>query len=88
MKMLEQDKTDPGWTTPLIEFWDRTQYYPAWTFYFEAVVLVGLMVMMWRIRPMVTQRIRARREQLTKGIAPKRSQYEQYINKSKARTGK
>lgn len=46
---------NPGWKTPLIEFWDRSQYTPSWLVYVEIVFLVAIAVLMWRYRPIRTQ---------------------------------
>jgi hypothetical protein len=50
MKTLKKDtieSADPGWTTPFIEFWDKSLYDPEWIAYVEigfAVVIFGLLV--------------------------------------------
>jgi len=63
--LLGQD-FNPGWTTPLLEFWKRNEYQPQWLFYFEIVLVLLLISLMWRYR-----RPRMRRPR-KKTIAPKK----------------
>ena len=70
MKMLKDERTREGWQTPLLEFWKLDLYSPGWVFWLEVVFMVGILYLMYRLRPMKTQRILAKREQLRKGQAP------------------
>ena len=47
---------DPGWTTPLLEFWKRGEYSPEWILYVEAVLLVGVIYLIWRYKPLRPQK--------------------------------
>jgi uncharacterized membrane protein (GlpM family) len=49
---LVQASFNPGWKTPLLRFWDRQQYDPPWLLYFELVLLVVVIFLMWRYRPL------------------------------------
>ena len=49
---------NPGWTTPIVEFWDRKQYDPWWLLYFEIVLAVAVFVLMWKFRPLQMRRPR------------------------------
>lgn len=70
MKMLVQEKVHTGWETPLTHFWDRELYHPGWVFYFEVVVVIGIVAAMIRYRPMTTQKLGPKREVLRKGVTP------------------
>jgi hypothetical protein len=70
MKMLKDERVSTGWQTPLIEFWKQELYKPSWILWFEAVFVVGVFVLMVRLRPMKTQKSGAKREALRKGVAP------------------
>ena len=63
------EKEDPGWTTSLLEFWDRSQYKPAWLFYFEVVVVVLILYGVWRFRPFKIQKLKPRSASPRKGMA-------------------
>ncbi len=69
---LSWNKTAPTpWKTPLLQFWDRALYEPAWLFYLEAVFAAGLIIAMIRMRPMRTQRRRRYESKpLRKGEVP------------------
>ena len=59
MKALRPDGKPadaPDWGTPLLEFWDKTQYKPHWLWIAEVVCLVIILALMWRYRPMKIQR--------------------------------
>ncbi len=43
---------NPGWTTPLLEFWNRKEYNPEWLIFFEVGLLALVFFLMWRYRPM------------------------------------
>jgi len=58
MKFLVEEKTDPGWTTPLLEFWDRSQYNPEWIIYLEGAFLLGIILLVIRMRPMKVQKVK------------------------------
>jgi hypothetical protein len=48
----------PDWGTPLLQFWDRAAYKPAWLVYVELVFVVLILYAVWRYRPMRIQRQR------------------------------
>ena len=68
--MYFNEKVDPGWQTPLAQFWKREDYSPSWLFYMELVFVVLVLLAMFRYRPMKTQKIRAARERLKTGQVP------------------
>lgn len=53
--LADQDY-NPGWTTPWFEFWKRELYEPRWIFYVEIAFVVLIAILMWRYRPLRTQR--------------------------------
>lgn len=53
--LLGQDY-NPGWKTPILEFWNRKQYDPQWLFYFEIVLLLVLVFLVWKYRPLRARR--------------------------------
>ncbi len=53
---LVGDDYNPGWTTPILEFWKREEYNPHWLFYFEIVLFFLVIFLMWRYRPMRMRR--------------------------------
>jgi len=40
------------WTTPYIEFWDRSAYNPEWVIYMEGVFVLLILAAVFRLRPM------------------------------------
>ncbi len=44
------------WTTPLVSFWDKTLYDPEWVIYVEMVFAVIVLVLVFWLRPMKTQK--------------------------------
>lgn len=70
MKMLEKEKVQLDWSTPIFVPWRHDLYNPSWLLYFEAVVFVLLIGAMLRYRPMKTQKLLPKRETLRKGSAP------------------
>ncbi len=75
MKALAEDGRPldaPDWTTPLIEFWKREEYNPAWVWKVEIALLVVVLMLMWRYRPMKIQR-KAKRQTQEFGKANARS---------------
>ncbi|MCC6695617.1 MAG: hypothetical protein IT365_08300 [Candidatus Hydrogenedentes bacterium] len=70
MKMLKDERVREGWQTPLVEFWKQELYKPGWILWLEVVFMVVILYLMYRLRPMKTQRLLAKREQLRKGQAP------------------
>lgn len=68
MKFLVDQKTPVPWRTPLLRFWDLSLYNPHWIFYFEIVLVVGVLILMARYRPMRIQNVRPRPTPLTKGM--------------------
>ncbi len=55
--MYWEKKTDPGWMTPLFQFWDKESYTPVWVFYIEIAFVVIVLAGMFRYRPIRPQRI-------------------------------
>jgi len=62
MTWRDQDRVDSGWATPLVQFWDRTLYSPEWIVYVELGMVLLMVFMMYRIRPMKTQKAAPKRE--------------------------
>ena len=59
MRALREDgkpEDAPEWATPLIEFWKRELYNPDWIWIVEVVLLVVILGLMYRYRPMKIQR--------------------------------
>ncbi|MBX7257988.1 MAG: hypothetical protein K1Y02_16630 [Candidatus Hydrogenedentes bacterium] len=71
MKWRADERVDPGWQTPLVNFWDTELYKPGWVFYFEVAMVVVFFLLMIRYRPMKTQRPGPKRDTLRKGQVPK-----------------
>lgn len=64
MKALREDGRpvdSPDWGTPLLEFWKRAEYRPEWLLYVECVLLLIIIFLVWRYRPMRIQRRHKRR---------------------------
>ena len=70
MKWRVEERTDPGWQTPLTNFWESELYKPGWIFYFEIGMVVFFIFLMLRYRPMKTQRPGPQRKMLRKGQVP------------------
>jgi len=51
------ENLNPGWQTPWLRFYDRSDYDPQWLFFFELVVVIGILVMMWRLKPIRPQKV-------------------------------
>jgi hypothetical protein len=66
---LYNEKIDPGWQTPLLDFWDRALYKPSWLFYFEVIVAVFILYGVWRFRPFKVQKRAPRRVDGRRGLA-------------------
>lgn len=49
-------RSNPGWKTPILRFWETSEYKPEWLYKFELAVLVIIFIAMWRYRPMVVQK--------------------------------
>jgi hypothetical protein len=59
MRALREDgrpEDAPDWGTPLLEFWNREEYRPEWIWKVEVALLVVILILMWRYRPMKIQR--------------------------------
>lgn len=66
MRALRDDgrpEDAPEWGTPLIEFWKREEYDPNWVWIVEVILLVIILGLMWRYRPMKIQRKPQRKTQ-------------------------
>lgn len=70
MKMLKDQREYAGWETPLLYFWQRAEYKPFWVFWLEVFFVCVAVYLMYRLRPMKTQRPGPKREALRKGHAP------------------
>lgn len=68
--MYFNERTDPGWGTPLVEFWARSEYSPSWLFWAELVALVLMLAAMIRMRPMKIQQKGFQRASIQKGGMP------------------
>ena len=55
---LVGDDYNPGWKTPILEFWKRKEYNPEWLFYLEIALLFVVLVLMWKFRPLRARRPR------------------------------
>ena len=66
MKMLVDQKVRMGYVTPLEAPWQMEAYNPAWIFYVEIAAIVLIIAMMFRYRPMKTQKPLPKREALRK----------------------
>jgi len=53
---MPQFKTDPGWKTPLLEFWQTDLYSPHWVLYIEIAALVFFTALVLRMRPIKPQK--------------------------------
>ena len=71
MKMLVEEKVRSGWRIPLQRFWDRELYIPFWLFYVELALLLAIICLMIRYKPMQIQKPLPKRERLVKGKTPK-----------------
>ena len=81
MEMREEQRVYKDWATPLVEFWNREGYHPGWIFWLELAVVVAFLLAMVRYRPMIAQKVRARKPALTKGVGPAQNLVEKYRNK-------
>ena len=70
MAWRDDQRTDAGWTTPIIEFWNREFYTPQWLFYVELTAAILILVAIIRYRPMKAQKSRPRTQRYTKGQIP------------------
>lgn len=68
--LIGVEPENPGWTTPLAEFWNKSQYSPEWIFYVELALLCVITYIVWRYRPIRPQKLKPRAEPVRKGIAP------------------
>ena len=53
---LLNENFDPGWTTPIPKFWEYDSYNPRWLLYMEILLAIGIIILVWRYRPMLVQR--------------------------------
>lgn len=53
---VAEGAADPGWTTPLLTFWQHDLYSPAWLLYFECFVVAAIVYLMWRYKPVRPQK--------------------------------
>ena len=61
---------DPGWTTPILRFWDKEGYEPQWLIYFEIGLAVLILYLMWKFRPPRMRRPRKWRADWSKTSKP------------------
>jgi hypothetical protein len=66
---LHEAKMDPGWYTPLVEFWHREMYKPVGLFYFEVVAAALILYAVWRLRPFKVQQVKPRGKPARSGLA-------------------
>ncbi len=81
MEMLEENRVHMDWATPLVEFWNREAYRPAWLFWMELVVAILFLMAMIRYRPMAVQKVKPRKPALTKGVGPAQTMAQKYRNR-------
>ncbi len=74
MKALKQNDLEaaPGWTTPYLEFWDRSQYFPSWLPYVEIGLAIAITAVVWHFRP-VYFRPKEARKPASKGMPASKS---------------
>jgi hypothetical protein len=60
MHALEKDVADPGWHTPLIQFWNQAAYTPSWIYYLELVAFIFFICLVLYLRPMKIQKVKER----------------------------
>lgn len=48
---LPGNSFNPGWTTPLLRFWDQEGYEPHWMIYVELGFCAVILYLMWKFRP-------------------------------------
>jgi len=53
---LTEQNFDPGWSTPVPDFWNLDAYNPHWLVFFELALAAGIVFLMWKYRPMQVQR--------------------------------
>lgn len=53
---MPQFRTDPGWKTPLLQFWQTDVYSPHWIFYVEIVAFLFFTGLVLRMRPIRPQK--------------------------------
>lgn len=87
MGVYDEDRVDPGWTTPLVEAWDRAQYNPVGVFYFECVMLALFALLVARTRRFKVQKPKPRIERTRRGEVPK-SLREKYAQPQRDRSGR
>lgn len=64
MRALREDGVPvdaPEWTTPWLEFWDKTIYDPPWVFYVEIVFCILIVAAVFRYRPLKIRKGRNRK---------------------------
>jgi hypothetical protein len=72
MAWKEEDKIIPTWTVPLDRFWDRSLYDPHWIFWFELIVLIAMIGVILKFRPIKVQSPLPKREGVRKGVGATR----------------
>jgi len=70
-----RDEPEPSWGIPIYEFWKPQSYDPRVLFYLELVLAVGVVVLMWKYRPLRPQKLQAPRQHVAKGTGARPSGY-------------
>jgi hypothetical protein len=55
MKMVKTPEDVVNWTTPLLRFWQAELYNPTWIIWFEVILLVLILLLIYRFRPLKPQ---------------------------------
>lgn len=69
-RAFDVEAARPDWRTPLLEFWNKEAYNPDWLFWVEVAFVIVAIVLMFKYRPMKTQKILPRRPNISKGVTP------------------
>jgi hypothetical protein len=59
---LVGDDYNPGWSTPIPDFWNVDAYNPHWLIYFEGVMIFVIIALMWKYRPLRMKRPKKKAE--------------------------
>jgi len=70
MRALREDGKPldtPEWGTPWLEFWNTAAYDPRWVIYIEVALVVIILVLVWRYRPLKIQHRKTKRQFISEG---------------------